>query len=159
MNLQIRPARVDDMRSIIFLWKELMEFHKPMSSNFEMSPDAELKFTLFLKSCIKSPEKTFVIVAEDQPSQIIQGYILGVIGKYPPVFKIQQFGDITDICVARDMRRHAIGKKLVEEAKNWYKKRGIRLIHIQAATKNPISQAFWKKMGFIPYLETMYFNN
>ena len=41
--------------------------------------------------------------------------------------------------------------------KKWAKKQGLIRIDIQAAANNPISNKFWKKMGFVPYLNHMHY--
>jgi ribosomal protein S18 acetylase RimI-like enzyme len=82
---------------------------------------------------------------------------MGVRTKTPPVFKLKEFGSIYDICVSKEFRQNKIGKHLVLEVKKWCKNQGIKRMEMSAATTNPTALAFWKTMGFTPYMEKMYF--
>jgi len=159
----VRLANSSDIQEIIQLWLELMETHERINAFFKMSEDAESRFYRYLQSCIEpSDEKmnqVFVLVAQTkaQQNRKIIGYIMGNISTYPPVFEVQQYGDISDICVSSDFREQGIGRLLVNKAKKWYKDRGIQRIHIMAASGNPIALIFWKKMGFEPIMQQMYY--
>jgi ribosomal protein S18 acetylase RimI-like enzyme len=153
----IRQASLSDVPKIIPLWKELFHFHEHMDRSFEVVPDAEEKFIPFLKSVIELQDenKAVVFVAESPSDNKIIGYILGMTGKNPPIFTIQDYGYITDMCVTRGSRQQGVGKKLVEEVKNWFYSQGINRIQLHAASDNPVSLAFWKKMGFKTYMVKM----
>ena len=156
-ELDIRHATVSDILKIISLWKELFQFHESMDRGFEVIPDAEEKFIPFLKSVIELQEekKAVVLVAQSPFDKQLIGYVLGMIGKNTPIFTIQDYGYITDMCVTRDSRQQGVGRKLVEEVKNWFYTQGINRIQLHAASANPVSLAFWKKMGFTTYMEKM----
>lgn len=44
MEFQIRPATIDDISSIIPLWKELSTLHARLDMSFELSFDAETHY-------------------------------------------------------------------------------------------------------------------
>ena len=84
---------------------------------------------------------------------------MGMIERNIPVFKMEKYGSIYDICITKEHRHQNIGEMLVREVKKWYKSRGISRVHVQVASANPISTSFWRKMGFTPFMERMYFNS
>ena len=150
----IRNAISTDVDSILELWKELMHFHSALDPVFEMSDSADEKFRLFLIQNINSPLNKIVKVAEEEGN--IVGYMMGTIKQNPPVFKINQCGEIIDACVTANHRRRQIGESLFVEMKKWFSEQGITRIDVSAAAKNVISTRFWQKMGFQPYLNHMY---
>ena len=159
MDFRIRPATIDDVSSIIPLWKELSVLHERLDKSFELSSDAETHYFSYLHTILESQKKneTFLFVAEINDTKKIAGYIMGVRAKNPPVFKIKEFGSIYDICVTEQFRRQDIGMNLVSEVKKWCKNQGIERVEMSAAPTNPAAIAFWKNMGFTPYMEKMYF--
>jgi ribosomal protein S18 acetylase RimI-like enzyme len=52
--------------------------------------------------------------------------------------------------------RQGIGQALVETARRRFAQRQIRRVEVRVAVANERSLPFWRTMGFIPYLETMY---
>ncbi len=162
MDIQIRQATIDDVKDILSLWRELIDYHIAIDSYFEMNEDAEIHFEKYLKTHIEQQEESIanskmLYVAENTTSHAIVGFIMGSINSYPPVFKLKHYGCISDICVTESYRTRKIGEKLVIEAKKWYKEREIQRIQMHAATGNPVSRSFWKKMGFNPIMEQMYY--
>ncbi len=100
-----------------------------------------------------------MFVAEIKNTKKIVGYIMGVRAKNPPVFKTKEFGSVYDIFVTEQYRRQDIGEYLVLEVKTWCKNQGLQRVEMSASPKNPAAIAFWKKMGFTPYMEKMYFSS
>ncbi|MHA1109804.1 MAG: GNAT family N-acetyltransferase [Promethearchaeota archaeon] len=159
MNFQIRPATVDDISCIIPLWMELSLLHERLDKSFELSSDAETHYFSYLHTIHESQKtnEAFLFVAEINDTKKIVGYIMGVRAKSPPVFKTKDFGSIFDICVSEQFQRQDIGESLVLEVKKWCKNQGISRVEMSAAPTNPAAIAFWKKMGFTPYMEKMFF--
>lgn len=50
-------------------------------------------------------------------------------------------------------RRSGIGAKLVHEMLRLFRERGIRRVEVTAADSNEAATAFWRKMGFVPYVQ------
>ncbi|TFG19313.1 MAG: GNAT family N-acetyltransferase [Promethearchaeota archaeon] len=161
MDFQIRQATIDDIDSIILLWRELSVLHERLDSSFELDSDAETHYFSYLHLILESQLKNeaFLFVAEIKNTKKIVGYIMGVRAKNPPVFKTKEFGSIYDICVTEKYRRQDIGEYLVLEAKTWCKNHGLNRVEMSAAPTNPTAIAFWKKMGFTPYMQKMYFSS
>lgn len=157
MEESIRKATIADIPKIKELWKELMNFHGDLDPYFEMRSDAGENFALFLESNIENKSNSIVMVAEVE--NLVVGYMMGMIQENPPVFKLVKYGEIMDACVSEAYRNNSIGENLFKHMRQWFKARNITRIDINAAAKNPISNHFWKKMGFVPYLNHMYFNN
>ena len=153
-EIQIRLATTSDISAIMGLWQDLMTFHLPFNSFFELGLDAAEKFRAYLSSNIQNTEKAHVFVAVVN-NQVI-GYMMGVIHATAPVFKIDQVGEIMDAFVTTECRRQNLGERLYNELKTWFKLQKVDRVDVSIAAGNPLSSQFWKKMGFKPLLHHLY---
>jgi len=152
-NLIIREAVSEDIDTIITLWKEFMEFHAARDPFFEIASGGDSNFKKFIIDKL-SDESSFIFVARME--KVIAGYCLGYISEYPPVFRIKRFGMISDMAVNINYRRKGIGERLLEESKKWFTQKEIQRVELKVAISNEISTSFWRKMGFKPFVESMF---
>ncbi|MCP4611537.1 MAG: GNAT family N-acetyltransferase [Planctomycetes bacterium] len=149
----IRKAVVEDVSSIIELWKELMDFHKERDRIFSRSATGHERFSEYLITNIQS-DMSCVFVAADGKDLV--GYCMAKISKYPPVLEQQAYGEIDSIAVTENYRRSRIGKRLLNEIREWYSEEGISRIEARVSKYNKAGIEFWAEMGFTPYLETVF---
>jgi L-amino acid N-acyltransferase YncA len=149
----IRKAVAEDVSSIVELWKELMDFHKERDRIFSRSATGHEAFADFVTGHI-SNETSYVFVAEEGKDLV--GYCLAFIEKYPPVLEMKEYGLVQDIAVTMKYQRMGIGKRFLEEARSWFTEKGVHRIEARVAKTNKLSIEFWAKMGFAPYLETVF---
>ncbi len=145
----IRKAVCDDLKAIEELWKEFMDFHKAGDSYFTRSADGHERFKEFITRHMAS-EGSCVLVAE-MDSKVV-GYCLAMLAKRPPVFENLDYGAVFDVAVSGGYRRRGIGERLYLAAQKWFADHGIHRIEAGVALSNETSKAFWKKMGFSPYM-------
>jgi ribosomal protein S18 acetylase RimI-like enzyme len=151
-KFNIRKAVQADIPAIVELWKEFMDFHKERDSFFSRSAIGHEKFAEFCTGQITN-ESSYVLVAESD-DQVI-GYCLATISKYPPVYNLVEYGQIMDLAITNKYRRSGIGKALVNAAQCWFSAHNVNRLEARVAVSNEISTAFWRKMGFMPYIETL----
>lgn len=148
----IRKATSDDLDSIAVLWKELMDFHKARDPRFTRSSDGHNNFAKFIGEQI-SADDSCVLVGESGGSVV--AYCLATITNNLPVFEEKQYGALFDLAVAESFRRQGLGERMFHMVHDWFQQKSIRRIEIRVALSNEISTAFWRKIGFTPYLETL----
>jgi GNAT superfamily N-acetyltransferase len=61
-----------------------------------------------------------------------------------------------DLAVTKQWRRKGIGVQLFNAAKQWFDSSGVKRVEVRVATSNETALGFWRKLGFKPYMETMY---
>ena len=149
----IRKAVPEDTPAIVEIWKEFMDFHARRDRHFTRSVDGHQRFADFISGRIVH-DASCVVVA--QRTEQVAGYCLAVISRYPPVFLYDTYGTISDLAVSAAYRRQGIGEALMEYACAWFAEREIARIELRIATTNEVSTAFWRKMGFSPYVEILY---
>jgi ribosomal protein S18 acetylase RimI-like enzyme len=152
-QLSIRKASPEDLGSIAELWKELMDFHGERDGHFWRSADGHEGYKEFLAGHLSS-DRSCVLVAERGGA--IVGYCLATLAKYPPVFKKRDYGTVFDLAVTERYRRSGVGQRLYEGAQSWFAGQEVHRIEVRVAVTNEVSTAFWRKMGFKPYIQTVF---
>jgi GNAT superfamily N-acetyltransferase len=151
-QIKIRKAGQRDIPAMVELWKEMMDFHKERDKFFTLRAGTDKKWFKFITGHISSTKST-VLVAEHNGRLV--GHCLTFISEYPPVLTTKRYGVFQEIAVTADYRRSGIGQRLVEEMLKWFRKRRITRLEVRVSVFNEISTAFWRKMEFKPYLETL----
>ncbi len=152
MSVTIRRAQQSDLDQLVTLWYELAELHAALLPEFALVPTQEQSVRAHLAELLRD-DRERVFVAEENGALI--GYINGAARENPPVFVEHYIGYIEDAIVTARSRRRGIGEQLVDAMNAWFRERGVRIIHLTAATGNPVSQAFWRKMGYAEYMTRM----
>jgi ribosomal protein S18 acetylase RimI-like enzyme len=152
MTITIRRAQQSDLDQLLTLWQELAELHADLLPEFALASGKEQSIRAHLAELLRDDNER-VFVAEENGALI--GYINGAVRENPPVFAERYIGYIADVIVTARSRRRGAGAQLVETMNAWFCARGVRIVHLSAATGNPIAQAFWRKMGYAEYMTRM----
>ncbi|MCU0913917.1 MAG: GNAT family N-acetyltransferase [Planctomycetes bacterium] len=149
----IRPATRRDIPAVVALWEELMDFHQVRDPFFTRSPNGRNICAGFLEENIRNDNAcVLVAVVDDQ----VVGYCQGMLDRHPPALAAADFGQVFDFGVTADYRRRGIGEQLFRQLCDWFRREGIRRVEVRHSTCNEIAARFWPKMGFQPYLQTLF---
>jgi ribosomal protein S18 acetylase RimI-like enzyme len=147
-DITIRKAALADRLAIGELWWEMMVFHRECDARaFRLKPKAEaIRIWLeHLAECMED-EKQIVLVA-DAGSELV-GFGMGRPGEDPPCFDLPAHGFITNFFISERVRRRGIGRRLYEALAEHFRGLGVEEIRLGVAAWNPLSNAFWREMGF-----------
>lgn len=149
----IRSAIRRDVPAIVRLWEELMEFHRERDPFFTPARNGADLFTRFVEQNLDSDAAcVLVAVAEDG----IVGYCQGVLDHHPPALAEPNYGQVLDFMVTASHRNTGIGSRMFETLRGWFRNEGVRRIEVRHSTSNEIAAHFWPKLGFKPYLRTLF---
>lgn len=151
--MKIRKAMKADVPKILPVWQELMEMHARLDPFFACREGAEKLFAEYVSGNIHEPNAC-VLVAEDGGRVV--GYCQGMAGKHPPLLGIDEYGQICDFAVLESYRRQGIGQRMLEKMLEWFWSHGLLRVEVRCSVHNEISRSFWRKMGFEPYMETLF---
>ena len=149
----LRRATPNDIPAIIELWKEMMDFHKKRDPFFKRAVDGEQVFSQYLEKNIDS-ETACVYVAI--VGGTIVGYCQGTLEKHPPILIATDYGQVLDFAVAADYRRTGVGERLCKALQGWFVLKGVHRLEVRHSEFNEAASRFWAKMGFKPFLKTLY---
>lgn len=152
-QITIREAVENDMPTMVELWKEMMDFHKERDRVFTRTATGHEGWAEFITGHM-SKEDSCVLVAECA-SRIV-GHCLAFIVKNPPMLTTRRYGLFQELAVTANYRRYGIGEKLVKNMLAWFAEQGLERIEVRVSVQNELSTAFWRKMGFRLYAETLY---
>jgi len=149
----LRKATPDDIPAIVELWKEMMDFHKKTDPFFTRAADGEQVFNQYLLKNINS-EDACVYVAIIGGT--IVGYCQGTVEKHPPMLDTNDYGQVLDFAVASEYRRSGVGERLCKALQGWFVLKGVSRLEVRHSEFNQSASRFWAKMGFKPFLKTLY---
>ena len=75
---------------------------------------------------------------------------------HPPALAEPDYGQVLDFMVTASHRHTGIGGRMFEALQKWFRKEGIRRIEVRHSTFNEGAARFWPRMGFKPYLQTLF---
>lgn len=151
--IKIRPCTEEDLEAVKTLYAEFVAYHASLDSSFTKVKHHAGLFAEYIRENLKN-EKSKMLVAETEG--IIAGYAFGQIMNKPPVYSSPRYGYVDNLAVTESHQHRGIGEKLFNTLKTWFSEENVDRIEIFAALSNPKSTAFWRKMGFSPYMEQMY---
>jgi ribosomal protein S18 acetylase RimI-like enzyme len=152
-DLRVRDATLEDRGAIGRLWREMMEFHADHDPRFfHLKPDALDIWLEHLDECM-SDEENAILVAEAGGELV--GFAMGRPGEDPPPFASPRHGFVTNFAVTAAWRRRGVGRRLVAALAEAFRAQGITEMRLTVAAGNPASNAFWREMGFEPWMVSM----
>lgn len=149
----IRVALPEDVVSISKLWQKFMEYNAQFDDSFEVKPKIVGPFARELQQRLNDPNFRLAVVEFDGE---LVGYCLSYISKKLYFFKLGKFGFIGDLFVLEAYRRNGFGRKLVEDADAFFKRKKVEQVELLVANDNVDTIKFWKKLGYKTLLQWMY---
>jgi len=152
-NALIRSATLGDIPAIVRLWEELMDFHRKRDPFYTRARNGSDLFRRYVEENVGNDAAcVLVAVAEDG----IVGYCQGIIDHHPSVLAEPDYGQVLDFIVTAGCRNTGIGSQMFQALRRWFQKEGIRRIEVRHSTFNDLATRFWPKMGFKPYVQTLF---
>ena len=152
---RVRVARMQEMDRVAALWAMITEHHAGLDPLFRMRRGtvAEGELRELLRALHRDPDAVILVyVHEATPS----GLCIARIDHAPPILEETERAEITDLGVRPEIRRQGIGRRLVAEALDWIRGRGVARVEIQVATGNREGQAFWRAIGFADLMNVLH---
>lgn len=148
---EIRKARVEDLNSILKLWKRFIKHQRDLGigSGEDLLPgmkDNATDIVLdYFGRTIRS-RNGFLIVMEDEGE--IVGYLLARIEKDIPVFKNDRIGYISDIYLEERFRKRGLGLRMFDESMRWFKEKGVENVTLKVLSYNSEAHDAYRRWGF-----------
>ena len=80
----------------------------------------------------------------------IVGYASAVVREQPPFYRIKRIGAISTLMVAPEYRRRGVGTALLDGARSFFKRRGVKYYTFYTAAGNEAAIRLYEKLGFEP---------
>jgi len=149
----IRAASCQDIPALVALWEELMDLHRAKDPFFERAPNGSEVFARFVEENIRNDAACVLVALVEER---IVGYCQGLLDRHPPAIAEPEYGQVLDFAVTAAHRGTGIGAQMFETLREWFRREGVRRIEVRHSTFNDDAARFWPRMGFQPYLQTLF---
>lgn len=146
-EVTIRQAVAADLQNVIALLDEVDELHRRALPWLFREVDSPNQ-TEFLEAYVSKPDHAMFLAVVPDAS------LVGVLCTFirqparAPIVRPTLVAEIDTLAVTSALRRHGIGKRLVEAALVWAKAAGATRTELGAYEFNEAALAFWASVGF-----------
>lgn len=145
-NLIIRKANLDDLENILLLSDGLTLADLPYDKEVDVNWAHTEKGRKFYED--KIAETSGVCFVAELNDKLI-GYM--VAGKKSVAsYRYVTVAELENIFVSEDFRSKGVGKKLMDEFKNWARQLGVDKVAVNVFALNEKGIEFYKREGFLP---------
>jgi ribosomal protein S18 acetylase RimI-like enzyme len=149
----VRRAQSGDRGAVIRLWKEMMDFHTRLDERLSLGSDWRNEVDRATGQWLRDRD-TCLLVAESAGGVI--GFVVGGVVDVVFGLKPSTHGHIAHLYVAEDWRRRGVGRLLCSSLRTWFLDRGMSSMHAYVSHFSPVSQRFWRGLGFEEYVERLW---
>lgn len=152
--ITVRAATSDDLDALGALAGALVRFHHGLDPRrFMLVPDVEQGYRWWLEREISNPAVMLLVAAN--PGGDVVGYAYGREEPRDWNRLLDRHGELHDILVRDDARRHGAGRKLLDAMVAAMRARGIDRVVLQTAVANAAAQGLFHDAGFKPTMIEM----
>jgi ribosomal protein S18 acetylase RimI-like enzyme len=151
----VRPARSDDSEAVVLLWKEMMDVHAAIDGRLSVGPLWRAYVVELVARWLEERDSR-LLVAETTDGVI--GFVLGGMATVALGLKASIHGHIAHLCVSSRWRRQGVGRQLVASLSEWFLARNAPSVQVYLSCLNPVSQEFWRGLGFEDYICRLWCN-
>ena len=142
----IRPVNKGDADALAEMWLDLVAYHQNLTDDLPgAARGGEHRYVRRILERLDDPYMC-ALVAEVE-GQVV-GFVLGMaVDLMPDIFDQRPSGFLADIYVEPHMRRHGVGRSLVNALIDWFRQCSIHTFEWHVSSNNPEGIAFWRSMG------------
>ena len=152
-GFMVRPARSGDRPAVVSLWGEMMGLHEAFDSRLSISAGWRTHVEQSFGGWLRHGDN-YLTVAEGADGVVafaLGGLVQSTLGLTPG-----SHGHIAHMCVGSPWRRRGVGRQLFASLRDWFVGRGVLSIHLYVSCLNPVSQRFWRGLGFEDYINRLW---
>ena len=154
----VRPLRRADLARLADLRLWFLAETARLEPRLRLSP--EIRERLPHEGSIwLGQEDRVVLVAEDATGASpagedppLVGYATGLVSVWPPLWKTQRVGEVGDVFVVPDRRRHGVGRALMQGVIEALSRRGVEVLRAPVPVRNDGTTALLRSLSFEPVL-------
>ena len=150
MDVEIRHADVEDGEALLDLWHEFTARLAAYDERYRHREEANERWLSYFENQLVDAKYGTVVVAE------ADGELVGVLearvtGGHP-IFRLADHGSINGYYIREEYRERGIGRRLIEEAIDWFRGRDRELsfCRVDVLDGDETSAADYAELGFSP---------
>lgn len=156
---------MQEIDRVAALWSMITEHHAGLDPLFRLRHGTVAAGELreLLRAMARDPDAEILVFDAEPPgaesgerTSDLVGLCIVRVDRAPPILEETERGEITDVGVRPSHRRQGIARRLVEEATQWVRDRGVVRVEIQVAAGNAEGQAFWRALGYTDLMDVLH---
>jgi GNAT superfamily N-acetyltransferase len=145
LGMEVRKARLAEVRRVARLWEKLMLFHQELDPEYyALRRNARRAWMRFARKIVRSKSGMLLVALDDNK---IVGYALGFLKRASLVLKLQRVGFVSDAFVEEAYRRKGIARKLFKALMDWFERKGLEWVELQVDSRNEVGVRVWERLG------------
>jgi ribosomal protein S18 acetylase RimI-like enzyme len=148
----VRRAGARDLDRLAALWTALLAHHAELDPVYRAGAGAEATWRGVARSLLSRPDAA-VFVSEAGGAAI--GLCAVEIVQGPPFLAERGRAEITELYVEPAARRRGVGRALAGAALAFAGGHGAPRVEIRVHTRNAEGRAFWRALGFEPFVDVL----
>jgi ribosomal protein S18 acetylase RimI-like enzyme len=151
----VRPARPDELDRIGAMWGAMYDYQRAQGMLLPLRDDA---VEIWKRENQARLDTTLaVVLVAEAPDGTPAGFLAAQTKRLPPYLTTgnPKIGYISAIYVDPAVRRHHLGRALVDAAFAWFARAEVSSIELQVIASNELARAFWQSVGFAPEILQM----
>jgi len=150
---RVRLADRRDLDLVTELWMTLAEHHVSLGDTFALRAGARDEVRALLAAQLRDPDAAVFVwertsAGGDRERAHLTGLCIVRVDRAPPIHRVIERAEVTDLVVRKSARRQGIGAALLDAALAWVDERGVERVEVRVAAANAEGQAFWRSRGF-----------
>jgi GNAT superfamily N-acetyltransferase len=157
----VRPLHRGDLTRLAELRLWYLAETARLEPRFRLLPEARERLGS-AASVWWGQEDRIVLVAEDpapsapaKEAPPVVGFATGIVAVWPPVWRAQRVGEISEVFVVPDRRGHGVGRALLQGIVDALSHRGLDVLRAPVPTRNDGSLGLFRALGFDPVLRVL----
>lgn len=140
----IRNFSRNDISAIAGLMRRMADFHHALNSEYKAGEEYR-NLEEEIEGWLSEPN-ILVFLAEENGKAV--GYMRISVEPAPAYLNEKKIGMVDDVFVDGAYRRQGMAEALFTKAREWFSKKGVHSIELNADVHNEGAIALWKKLGF-----------
>ncbi len=143
--LVVRPARLDDLMSIVELRLALLREYRDHPLYANLRPDAPDRAMGLYRAQLLSPNERMFVA---ERGRHLVGVMRCVDAETSPLLLPERYCYVSSVYVTPDERRRGVLRELLGAADAWCEERGLREMRLHNSSSSSEAAGAWSAMGF-----------
>jgi ribosomal protein S18 acetylase RimI-like enzyme len=152
-GVSVREAHSGDSEAVIRLWKEMMDFHAPIDGRLSVGSSWRSEVSRATRGWLRDGDTSLLVAEADER---VIGFAVGGVMDVVLGLRPSTHGHVAHLCVTSEWRRRGVGQLLFSSLRSWLLRQGTSSIHAYVSHLSPVSQRFWRALGFEEYIERLW---
>jgi ribosomal protein S18 acetylase RimI-like enzyme len=153
-NLTVRRATPADASELGRMQRAFVEHHEALDRHMRFNRAVTDSFDTLVPDVLENADQ--VLLVADPGGDRLAGFLWGMIRDNAPMLLPARYGYIAQTWTEGDARRHGIASRMVQEARAWFRGKGVDVVKLHVLHRNPGGRSFWERQDFDEFFHELW---